>query len=188
MKALNTRDAMFALSLNQLSFWLLHEDMAAGRTSSWESVVHASQFGGSTQPSTDQWVTETIHRSQVTAPMQAARRAFNSLPEETRLIISLLHHDAPGRVPVELRTSSEWRPHQACTESLDLSLVACHVSGQTIEVMARWCKNTPKRFRQAREEARSLALSALQAFCERFSEVTESLPRTRKNRWVRNKF
>ena len=184
MKALNTRDAMFVVSTNQLSFWLLHEDMAAGRTSSWESIVHASQFGGTTQPSTDQWVTETIHRSQVTAKMQAARHAFNSLPEDQRLVISLLHHDAPGRVPVELRTAAEWRPHQACTEPLDLSLVACHVSGQTIEVMARWCKNTPKRFRQAREEARTLALAALQAFSERFSEVTESLTTGRKNRWL----
>jgi hypothetical protein len=187
MKSLNTRDAMFALSLNQLSFWLLHEDMAAGKTSSWESIVHASQFGATTQPSTDQWVSQTIHRSQVTSQMQAARVAFNALPEDSKLIISLLHHDAPGRVPIELRVAAEWRPSAACTETLDLSLVICLLSGQTLEAMNRWCKNTPKRFKAAREEAKAKAMEALQAFSERYSEVVGTLSKGRKHRWVGDK-
>jgi len=187
MKALNTRNAMFAVAVDQLSFWLTYEDMAAGRTSSWESIVHAAQFGGSTPPSTDQWVTQTIHRSQVTAKMQTARLAYSALTEDQRMVISLLHHDAPGRIPADLRAASEWLPHRASTIALDLSLLTCHVRQQTVEQMARWCKNTPKRFREAREEAKALALSALQAFSERYSDVVETMPKSRKNRWVGDK-
>lgn len=150
-----------------LEAFLTQSDLVTGNVCHWEAMVNASNFGGSAEPSTDPWVCDRHHRADLSRRLELvrARKAFFRLDPRDRDVLFLAHHDAPNKVPRQVRRAA----YHKC---VNMALVACYLEDVPIVAegkersLTRWFQHSEKRFRDSVDAAKA-------AFDEAFSRFSE---------------